>query len=115
MEIKKNPFAKRTEEIAEVARERELLIKKLIEQFPEEIVQLATENVLKEIINEILKRKKCPLIHNQEWDCSPLSQGNESWCNSAEHINCPSFEKHLLWRLTQAMQRKKNQKRKIGK
>ncbi len=103
-------LSKRVQQISE----RDEAVRKILEQYPKELVDEALRRIDKTLAQEILGMKKCPLIKNASWDCgSGLRKGEETWCTNIQYINCGAFDKYLIWYMTKKTKEKRTKKEKI--
>lgn len=88
-----NAFKARAEELANDEKD----VNEIIKQYSPTLYERAQDKFEKKLREDVLGRIKCPLIGHKTWDCSMmgLRKGQEAWCTTIEHINCPSYQAHV--------------------
>jgi hypothetical protein len=110
MEPTQGMFQNRAQQISE----KDETVKKIIQQYPKELVDEALRRIDKTLAQEILGMKKCPLIKNNSWQCGAgLRKGEETWCTNIQYINCGSYDRYLIWCMIKKTKEKRNKKENV--
>jgi hypothetical protein len=91
--------------------EKNEAIQEILKQYPKELVEQAIQRMDRILAQEILTKKRCPLIGKKGWKCGTgLRNGEETWCKNTDYINCGAFDRYFLFILSKSMKEKRTKK-----
>lgn len=105
------PIANKMKIYSQQIEEKNEAIQEILKQYPKELVEQAIQRMDRILAQEILTKKRCPLIGKKGWKCGTgLRNGEEEWCKNIKYINCGAFDRYLLFLLTKSMKEKRTKK-----